>query len=139
MVNDWRSWQRWMALNTQGQLALIRCRDLDLIPWPRYSTPFGVVPFRRFLPRAAHGAIHFQPHSGLDLRVFPVVVSIHIKLSLFPALNARQNTARGIAPPAPPAGGFGGQARVQWPATHNLCINSRKTTKQNPEVGSRNF
>ena len=30
-----------------------------------YSTPFGVVDLRHLVPRAAHEAIHVQPHSGL--------------------------------------------------------------------------
>ena len=40
------------------------------------------------LPQTAQGANHFQPHSGLDFRAFPVVVSIHIKPSRIQAMKA---------------------------------------------------
>jgi len=46
----------------------------------------------------------------------------------------------GNAPPAPPAGGFGGQSRVCWISTHNIRIDPGKTTKQSrrlvQEIGS---
>ena len=55
--------------------------------------------YATFYPELRTGLITFKTPSGLGFRAFPVVVSIHIKPSLFLVLIARHNTARGIALP----------------------------------------